>query len=82
MYILSNLLLDEQYRDIQKEFSETWNAFLRRIHVVKFFDEKGIKDYKSVEEYLLSFKPCEVSPWDKEFKTKYKQEMLDLERGK
>lgn len=82
VYILSNLSLEEQYRDIQREFSETWNAFLRRIHAVKLFGEKGLKDYKSVEEYLLSFKPCEASPWDKGFESEYKQEMLDLKRGK
>lgn len=82
VYILSNVDLAGQYQAVQAESRETWNAFLRRIHAVKIFDEKGIKDYKSAEEYLLSFKRCEVSPWDKEFKTKYKQEMLDLERGK
>jgi len=52
VYIISNLKLEEQYRSIQREYWETWNAFLRRIHTVKVFRENGIKEYASVGEYL------------------------------
>lgn len=80
VYILSNVDLTDQYRDVQIRSAETWNAFLRRIHAVKIFDDHGIKDYKSPDEYLCRFKNCSSSPWDKE--ELYKQEMLDLRSGK
>lgn len=80
VYILSNVDLTDQYRDVQIRSKETWNAFLRRIHAVKIFDDHGIKDYKSPDEYICRFKSCSSSPWDKE--ELYKQEMLDLRSGK
>ena len=80
VYILSNVDLTDQYRDVQIRSKETWNAFLRRIHAVKIFDDHGIKDYKSPDEYICRFKSCSSSPWDKE--KLYKQEMLDLRSGK
>ena len=80
VYILSNVDLTDQYRDVQIHSKETWNAFLRRIHAVKIFDDHGIKDYKSPDEYLCRFKSCSFSPWDKE--ELYKQEMLDLKKGR
>lgn len=78
VYILSNVDLADQYKAEQQESRETWNAFLRRISAVKIFDEKGIKDYKSPEEYLMRLRPCPASPWDKDFKEKYEQEKLEL----
>lgn len=78
VYILSNVDLADQYKTEQQESKETWNAFLRRISAVKIFDEHGIKDYKSPEEYLMRLRPCSASPWDKDFKEKYEQEKLDL----
>lgn len=82
VYILSNVDLTDQYRDVQIRSVETWNAFLRRIHAVKIFDDHGIKDYKSPDEYICRFKSCSSSPWDVEKKEKYEQEMLDLRSGK
>lgn len=82
VYILSNVDLTDQYRDVQIRSAETWNAFLRRIHAVKIFDDHGIKDYKSPDEYICRFKICSSSPWDVEKKEKYEQEMLDLRSGK
>lgn len=82
VYILSNVDLTDQYRDVQIHSKETWNAFLRRIHAVKIFDDHGIKDYKSPDEYICRFKSCSSSPWDVEKKEKYEQEMLDLKKGR
>ena len=82
VFILSNVDLADQYESVQADSRETWNAFLRRIHAVKIFGEKGIKEYKSPEEYLLRFKPCKSSPWDKEYETVYQQELLDLKTGR
>lgn len=78
VYILSNTDLADQYRMEQLCSRETWNAFLRRIHAVKIFGENGIQDYKSPDEYLLRFRPCPASPFDKEFKEKYEQEKMEL----
>jgi hypothetical protein len=46
-------MLEEQYPNVQKEFPETWNAFLRRIKKVEVFkSEKEIDRYDSVEQYF------------------------------
>lgn len=42
VYITSNIPLEAQYQDIQRCQMETWNAFLRRIHVVKEFRRGSI----------------------------------------
>lgn len=41
VYITSNIPLDQQYKDIQKDKPETWRAFLRRIHEVKEYRKDG-----------------------------------------
>jgi len=41
VYITSNIPLEAQYPDIQKQEMETWNAFLRRIHTVTEFRRDG-----------------------------------------
>lgn len=52
-YIISNLPLEDQYKEVQKEEPETWKAFLRRIHEVYVYQEDGtIVKYPSVEEYM------------------------------
>ena len=87
VYILSNLSLKEQYVDIQRNYEETWNAFLRRISCVKCFGEKGLLSYSSVHDFLYGFKPLEEYvqidpdaaslPWMDDQET-YEQEKLDL----
>lgn len=53
MYIVSNWNLEQQYADIQWEYQETWNAFLRRIHTVTYFGKNGtIEKYASVQDYF------------------------------
>ncbi len=60
VYLLSNISLKEQYLIEQRNYEETWNAFLRRINCVKYFGEKGqLLSYESVEDYLHGFKPVE-----------------------
>lgn len=57
VYINTNIPLEMQYLSVQKEFVETWYAFLRRINVVKFYSKEKILRY-SIDEYLnLDFKP-------------------------
>lgn len=57
IYIVSNISLEEQYPNIQKEQPESWKAFIRRIHKVKTYniDNKGeteITEFNSVNEYI------------------------------
>lgn len=52
VYILSNTPLEKQYWNVQKEYPDTWEAFLRRIHKVKVFREDGVFEYGSVKEYM------------------------------
>ena len=41
VYITSNIPLEEQYRDVQRNEPETWRAFLRRIHTVTQYFADG-----------------------------------------
>lgn len=53
IYMTSNLALEDQYSHVQTDSPETWKAFLRRIHEVHYYDEKGnITVYDSMEKYL------------------------------
>lgn len=53
VYIISNWELEKQYKDIQREDTETWEAFLRRIHKVKVYSKDGtVKEYQSAKEYF------------------------------
>ena len=53
VYIISNWTLEQQYSEVQKEDTASWQAFLRRISEVRQY--KGIGDvatYHSVTEYF------------------------------
>lgn len=52
VYIITNIALDKQYTDVQKEFKETWLAFLRRITGIKQYQNGTIIDYDTVDSYL------------------------------
>ena len=53
VFITTNLPLEEQYIDIQGFNPESWKAFLRRIHKVRVYYEKGkYKEYSSVDDYF------------------------------
>ena len=41
VYITSNMPLEQQYTDIQRNKPETWRAFLRRISEVKEYRKDG-----------------------------------------
>lgn len=68
VYIISNIPLNEQYTDVQRNYEETWKAFLRRIKQVLFYSDKGIKKM-TVEEYRHGWHDIEESeeklPWEK-----------------
>ena len=53
VYIISNWSLERQYSEAQREDRESWEAFLRRIHKVITYDDKGKKIiYPSVQAYF------------------------------
>lgn len=53
VYIISNWRLERQYSEAQREDTESWLAFLRRIHKVIHYEDNGkITEYSSVKEYL------------------------------
>lgn len=86
VFINSNISLEKQYTEVQKNNRETWLAFLRRIDCVKEFNEQGhIKDYKNIDEYITRWKS--VNPEETLFHVDneeatpeeiYQQEMSDL----
>lgn len=70
VYITTNTALEKQYPGIQEEHSETWNAFLRRIHKVKWYkSQTDIREYESVEAYMNR---------DKEFQSVTEAEIDDI----
>lgn len=67
--IISNIPLEDQYQDVQRESPETWQAFLRRINrVVQYKSKDEIITYDSVDAYFHcdeGFKPIEgKTPFD------------------
>jgi len=53
VYIITNVSLEKQYSEIQRESPETWQAFLRRIKkVMHYQDGDVVVTYDSVENYL------------------------------
>ncbi|MBQ7067249.1 MAG: replication protein [Lachnospiraceae bacterium] len=58
VFIISNIPLEEQYRDIKREHVETWKAFLRRIHAVKVYDDaEHIREFYCIDDYLKRWEP-------------------------
>lgn len=53
VYILSNLSVEEQYRDIQINSRETWHAFLRRLSKIIEMKEDGKIIEHNIEEYKI-----------------------------
>lgn len=54
VYILSNVDISRQYRDVQSSNHKTWNAFLRRIHKIRVHRDGKVEEYELME-YLNAF---------------------------
>lgn len=53
IYLVSNWPLEKQFSEIQKDDTESWQAFLRRIHKVILYDSSRRKTvYQSVKDYF------------------------------
>lgn len=65
VYLITNVELEEQYKQVQREYHETWKAFLRRINCVTQYIENEVKHFQSVPEYLEQFRRISESPFDR-----------------
>lgn len=64
VYLLSNMAFEDQYRDIKRDYPDTWEAFCRRINCIKIFDGNNhIRDYCSVYDYLHRWEDAEDTPF-------------------
>lgn len=77
VYLVSNIPLTAQYKNVQDYEPETWKAFLRRInHVIEYFADGSITDHGSALTYI--FPPPEPVPdWVREAE-QCEQEILPL----
>lgn len=57
VFILSNISLDEQYEDIQRNEYRSWLAFLRRIHYVEEYTDGYIRRM-DINAYIEGFRYC------------------------
>lgn len=61
VFFCTNIDIRNQYRDIQTDYPETWNAFLRRIHRVKTYVDKSEYIIMDTASYMRNmhyfFKP-------------------------
>lgn len=64
VYIISNIDLRDQYPNHQKYESETWKAFLRRIHNVWFMTEKSTMKHTTDEYMSNEWNYITNSPFD------------------
>ena len=66
VYLLSNTALEYQYTDVKRSNMDTWDAFCRRIHCVKIFDDKEhIREFYGIKEYLRRWEKTNNTPFDK-----------------
>lgn len=71
VYIISNWSLEHQYKEVQQDSPESWQAFLRRIHEVMIYEEDGsINVYDSVPKYMN--RELEFHPLPKETENPFK----------
>lgn len=82
VYITSNMSLKDQYVNIQREYEETWNAFLRRINTVKTFGANGLIRCESVHDFLYGFHSPEEYAQEENYPEIPFQEVLDLDQNK
>lgn len=57
VYIISNIPLEQQYKDIQINKPEQWKAFLRRINQVIVYDAQGVATEFDIKEYTKLYMP-------------------------
>lgn len=66
VFICTNWDLMKQYKNIQENHQETWNAFLRRIHKVKVYSTNDSAEYTTTE-YLYKLAQDNTPDWKEKF---------------
>ena len=62
IYIISNWPLESQFKSIQDNDRESWNAFIRRINKVVIYDTEGNRTvHNSAKEYLYNTNTAQIS---------------------
>jgi len=77
VYIITNIPLDDQYFDIQRDYKETWLAFLRRITAIKHYEGDTIVEYQNVNEYLHRWQT--IKPEETPFSADRQMDLEDME---
>jgi len=79
VFIVSNININEQYRNVQQNEPRTWQAFLRRITNMKYYSFGGVYEFLLNTSYI----PCDkeldriVEKQNKE-NEKYKDILLSM----
>lgn len=63
VFLISNMDLRAQYPDLQRMDRLSWEAFLRRIHVVQVFTGNEVLVFDTAEYMKSDFRPCFESPF-------------------
>jgi len=59
-FIISNWKLEQQFKNIQTEYPETWKAFLRRIHYVWEYDKQPAPQlFGKTDQMILTLQPID-----------------------
>lgn len=70
VFIITNWTLEEEYKNIQEQYPETWRTFLRRIHKIKIYNEDNIEEY-TTEEYFAKQTSKQLEPIDESIGAQY-----------
>lgn len=65
VYIVTNIDIRDQYPNVQKNETESWRAFLRRVQKIRYYNENGFIE-KDLDEYIREdWHFVKTSPFDK-----------------
>lgn len=79
VYIISNIDLSQQYKNVQENEPATWKAFLRRIHhVIEYHQDKPPTDHGNAMDYIFP-PPKPVPAWVQEAERDNVEQLEDWE---
>ena len=79
VYIISNIDLSQQYKNVQENEPATWKAFLRRIHhVIEYYQDKPPTDHGNAMDYIFP-PPKPVPSWVQEAERDDVEQLEDWE---
>lgn len=79
VFILSNVPLEQQYKSYQEDDPDTWKAFLRRIHRVRYFSDNGeVISYRSVDDYLHNRLETSIKETNEYFRQNFRPQQQSM----